>query len=149
MRRMPVPGRLAAFLTRRCLPARVRGIRPYFSGLSRGPGWVAYVLLTRAPVASTSTRRWRPAAPRLACVKPVASVHPEPGSNSPLFIFSFFFFLCLLETRKNLFSAVLHSVFSPHCGDLGKACIGFNVLELTFVSFLVLLSSVALFQTSN
>ena len=23
------------------------------------------------------------AAPRLACVKPVASVHPEPGSNSP------------------------------------------------------------------
>ena len=34
------------------------------------------------------------AAPRLACVKPVASVHPEPGSNSSLllsclFIFSF------------------------------------------------------------
>ena len=26
-----------------------------------------------------------PAAPRLACVKPVASVHPEPGSNSSLF----------------------------------------------------------------
>ena len=25
-----------------------------------------------------------PAAPRLACVKPVASVHPEPGSNSSL-----------------------------------------------------------------
>ena len=25
------------------------------------------------------------AAPRLACVKPVASVHPEPGSNSPLY----------------------------------------------------------------
>ena len=24
-------------------------------------------------------------APRLACVKPIASVHPEPGSNSPLF----------------------------------------------------------------
>ena len=22
--------------------------------------------------------------PRLACVKPIASVHPEPGSNSPL-----------------------------------------------------------------
>lgn len=26
------------------------------------------------------------AAPRLACVKPVASVHPEPGSNSPLYV---------------------------------------------------------------
>ncbi|MFR8161725.1 MAG: hypothetical protein ACLVBA_02990, partial [Alistipes finegoldii] len=25
------------------------------------------------------------AAPRLACVKPAASVHPEPGSNSPLY----------------------------------------------------------------
>ena len=34
------------------------------------------------------------AAPRLACVKPVASVHPEPGSNSSLLylVFSFFFF---------------------------------------------------------
>ena len=29
------------------------------------------------------------AAPRLACVKPVASVHPEPGSNSPLYNFIF------------------------------------------------------------
>ena len=28
--------------------------------------------------------------PRLACVKPVASVHPEPGSNSPLYIFFIF-----------------------------------------------------------
>ncbi|WP_460197718.1 hypothetical protein, partial [Segatella asaccharophila] len=26
-----------------------------------------------------------PVSPRLACVKPVASVHPEPGSNSPLY----------------------------------------------------------------
>ena len=36
------------------------------------------------------------AAPRLACVRPVASVHPEPGSNSPLLLcfVSFFFFLC-------------------------------------------------------
>ena len=27
---------------------------------------------------------FRIVSPRLACVKPVASVHPEPGSNSPL-----------------------------------------------------------------
>ena len=26
--------------------------------------------------------------PRLACVKPAASVHPEPGSNSSLYIFN-------------------------------------------------------------
>ena len=31
-----------------------------------------------------------PAAPRLACVRPVASVHPEPGSNSSLYLFFFF-----------------------------------------------------------
>ena len=30
------------------------------------------------------------AAPRLACVKPAASVHPEPGSNSSLYILSYF-----------------------------------------------------------
>ena len=42
----------------------------------------AYVLLTRAPVA---TKVLLPRdAPRLACVKPPASVHPEPGSNSSL-----------------------------------------------------------------
>ena len=29
-------------------------------------------------------------APRLACVKPIASVHPEPGSNSPLFKLFFY-----------------------------------------------------------
>ena len=28
-----------------------------------------------------------PAAPRLACVRPVASVHPEPGSNSSLLFY--------------------------------------------------------------
>ena len=33
------------------------------------------------------------AAPRLACVKPVASVHPEPGSNSSLYIFFILFFI--------------------------------------------------------
>ena len=31
------------------------------------------------------------AAPRLACVKPAASVHPEPGSNSSLYIFLYKF----------------------------------------------------------
>ena len=31
-------------------------------------------------------------APRLACVRPVASVHPEPGSNSSLYYFIFLVF---------------------------------------------------------
>ena len=57
-------------------------INPDFSGLSPSIGQVPYVLRTRAPVA-TNVLLHR-AAPRLACVKPAASVHPEPGSNSPL-----------------------------------------------------------------
>ena len=39
-----------------------------------------YAPLRRSPP-SVNTR----AAPRLACVKPAASVHPEPGSNSSLY----------------------------------------------------------------
>ena len=41
-----------------------------------------YSPVRRSPSAVASDRH---AAPRLACVKPVASVHPEPGSNSPLY----------------------------------------------------------------
>ncbi len=40
-----------------------------------------------SPVRRSSASIATPATPRLACVKPAASVHPEPGSNSSLFIF--------------------------------------------------------------
>ena len=63
-------------------PRMLWGINPDFSGLSPSAGQVPYVLRTRAPVAGDVLLH--PAAPRLACVKPAASVHPEPGSNSPL-----------------------------------------------------------------
>ena len=42
-----------------------------------------YAPVRRSPSSVASHRH---AAPRLACVKPVASVHPEPGSNSTLYI---------------------------------------------------------------
>ena len=57
-----------------------------FERLSPSMRQVGYVLLTRAPVAGINEQAHLPAAPRLACVKPVASVHPEPGSNSPLLV---------------------------------------------------------------
>ena len=60
------------------------GINPPFDGLSRGMGQVGYALLTRAPVVGMLKQASASVTPRLACVKPVASVHPEPGSNSPL-----------------------------------------------------------------
>ena len=46
-----------------------------------------YSPVRRSPSVSAS---WHHAAPRLACVRPVASVHPEPGSNSSLYLFFFF-----------------------------------------------------------
>ena len=59
------------------------------------------MLLTRAPVAGRREQALFPAAPRLACVKPVASVHPEPGSNSPLLVIFFIFFLFLKRSKKS------------------------------------------------
>ena len=80
---------------RRCLLQGLCGIRRNFFRLSHCHGQVAYVLLTRAPVAGGRRQASSPAAPRLAGVKPVASVHPEPGSNSPLLVSLFsFFFVC-------------------------------------------------------
>ena len=69
----PIPGRIKVLW----------GVNPRFHGLYPGIGQVAYALLTRAPVAIKVLLPHD--APRLACVKPVASVHPEPGSNSSLF----------------------------------------------------------------
>ena len=48
-----------------------------------------YSPVRRSPAIEAS---FNPAAPRLACVKPVASVHPEPGSNSSLLLSCFLFF---------------------------------------------------------
>ena len=75
-----------------CAPKVLCGISRDFSRLSPCKGQVAYVLLTRAPVAGRREQALASAAPRLACVKPVASVHPEPGSNSSLLLILFFFF---------------------------------------------------------
>ena len=55
-----------------------------------------YAPVRRSPAKVAS---YLPAAPRLACVKPVASVHPEPGSNSSLYILSFSF---LCEKRNEM-----------------------------------------------
>ena len=74
-------------------------IRPRFHGLSSCDGHVAHALRTLAPVAGYVLLHT--AAPRLACVKPAASVHPEPGSNSSLYIFSIKFLAPV--TRISLF----------------------------------------------
>src|SRR5699024_12585280 len=57
------------------------GISHGFPRLSRTDGQVAYVLVTRPPL---DQREQAPSSRvRLACIRHAASVHPEPGSNSP------------------------------------------------------------------
>ena len=48
-----------------------------------------YSPVRRSPSVSAS---WHHDAPRLACVRPVASVHPEPGSNSSLYFLLFLYY---------------------------------------------------------
>ena len=52
-----------------------------FQKLSRAHGQGTYVLLTRSPLDS-GKQALLPLV-RLACIRHAASVHPEPGSNSP------------------------------------------------------------------
>ncbi len=66
-----------------------------FGGLSSSDSQVGYALLTHSQVAIIQNRNPVHAAPLLACVKPVASVHPEPGSNSPLYNISYVHTPCL------------------------------------------------------
>ncbi len=68
-----------------------------------GRSHTCYSPVRRSPASEAS---FAPAAPRLACVKPVASVHPEPGSNSSLLYLVSLFFLIrqTIQSEINLFS---------------------------------------------
>ena len=83
MERIPIDNR-NSLIKISCDIRILSGINLSFERLFRSYRQVGYVLLTRAPVASFGLQANQTDAPRLACVKPVASVHPEPGSNSSL-----------------------------------------------------------------
>ena len=96
MRRMPIPVRPKPFLSLGCPREIYAGLASLSEGCppDRGRLHTCYSPVRRSPASSASTA---PAAPRLACVKPAASVHPEPGSNSPLlYIFFDIFLLCFV-----------------------------------------------------
>ena len=84
--RRPLPNRLS-FPHRTLVPARSCGISHSFPWLSPLSGQVTYVLRTRSPLSTARPylSKNAPLPVRLACVKHAASVHPEPGSNSPYF----------------------------------------------------------------
>jgi hypothetical protein len=79
IRRRPIPERPKTLIPEGCPPRVSCGISHGFPWLSPSRRQVTYVLRTRSPL-SPSRRRDHV---RLACVKPAASVRPEPGSNSP------------------------------------------------------------------
>ena len=75
------------FLPKGCPSGIYAGLARLSAGCppDRGRLHTCYSPVRRSPAEKAS---FLPAAPRLACVKPAASVHPEPGSNSPLFYVS-------------------------------------------------------------
>ena len=89
--RMPI--RSHCFLLKHDAVLKLHGV---LIALSEGNPTTAARLHTRySPVRRSPAKKasFLPAAPRLACVRPVASVHPEPGSNSS------FYFLCTPASR--------------------------------------------------
>ena len=79
-------------------------------------------LLTRyAPFRRSPTGIATLAAPRLACVKPAASVHPEPGSNSSLYI------LFLYTDPDNLFFKRINALDSFFLGTC--LYLSFNIIK--------------------
>ena len=85
MRRMPIPVRPKPFLTPGCPGAIYAGLALLSQGCTPDGGRLhtCYSPVRHSPAGGASSS---PAAVRLACVKPAASVHPEPGSNSPLLV---------------------------------------------------------------
>ena len=72
---------LSHFNSSQMLVCYLSGFSIRFQKLSRAHGQVTYVLLTRSPL--DSKKQASSHLVRLACIRHAASVHPEPGSNSP------------------------------------------------------------------
>ena len=75
-----------------------------------------YSPVRRSPARKAS---FPPDAPRLACVKPAASVHPEPGSNSPL--------LYLVYFSYKIFSALPEGAPTFVCLDPSVLLLSWNL----------------------
>ena len=105
---MPIPVRPKPFLPPGCPGGMYAGLARLSAGCppDRGRLHTCYSPVRRSPAEKAS---FLPAAPRLACVKPAASVHPEPGSNSPLLVSCF-------QNSSNCLLPVQDSFF--HCWNL-------------------------------
>ena len=93
--------------------------------LLRGRLDTRYSPVRRSPSICASTDH---AAPRLACVKPVASVHPEPGSNSSLYKISAIFSTSLRRRSATLKQAWHCSRSWEPCKYLHRSCLCLRTL---------------------
>ncbi len=120
MRRMPISDRDRSLWSPEDVPrgryAVLDGISPAYPPV-RGRLHTCYSPVRRSPA---EVPKHSPAAPRLACVKPVASVHPEPGSNSPLLVSYLLFFqmqidnqFCLLLPSRSARALIAERFSSP------------------------------------
>ena len=103
MGRMPVPHRPKPFNPRGC-PQRV-GMEYYPAFPPAVPREGVGCIRVTHPCA-TLTGPERPDPVRLACIRPAASVHPEPGSNSSLYSCLFFCFILNLGFRLDVLFGV-------------------------------------------
>ena len=114
MPREPIRHLVAHFSVSRCRKTEYEGLVAVSAGYPSVTGRLLtrYAPFRRSPSKSIATLH---AAPRLACVKPAASVHPEPGSNSSLYIslsLSLSFALFNSQKELTLFYLVLACTFS-------------------------------------
>ena len=110
----------AAFQFRTMQFKMLSGISPGFPELSQSYGQVTHVLLTRPPLTSWE-QALNPFA-RLACIRHAASVHPEPGSNSPIKL------VCLASKNKNWrFTLFVSFSFQRTCPPLQKRLHHINI----------------------
>ena len=142
MSRMPVLNPLAGLSSSSCGEKELWDITPTFAGLSPCLRLVAYALRTRLPVAIRVLLLH--AAPRLACVKPAASVHPEPGSNSSLSLIFFVISLFLWNTTAlslpySWLIAINNSMYSFYPSNafpfISRPCFVFGFANVHIFSF--------------
>ena len=129
---MPVPPRLSALAPLGCPSWAARRLTRRFHRLCARGGWVAYALRTRPPL--STPRKGSPA--RLACIRPAASVHPEPGSNSSLyycFAFSFSLFSQGSSHRSRFLLWSLSQCGPRLAADPTVSCAGLK-LSMNFAS---------------
>ncbi len=126
----PIPERM--FHRKKMPPSCTSGFVLRFQSVFPVRGQVPYVLLTRSPL---ETRR---SLVRLACIRHAASVHPEPGSNSPFDLYSdalrLVFMIVFQVQRIDVVSSCIYFVFPVHdcfSGSKNRRCIVLYLLRFS------------------